>query len=128
VTDSSGTSAGKQRGKPFQKGVSGNPGGRPKSFRALVLERTDDGAEIVEYAIRVMRGRLSLEKDDTDEKPSIRERTEAAQLLAKMAGALSSLTLEVGDSLTALTDEQLEKRYQALIAKGTASSTGPVAQ
>jgi Family of unknown function (DUF5681) len=38
--------AGKQRGKPFQKGKSGNPYGRPKGSRnatALALESLLDG-------------------------------------------------------------------------------------
>ena len=31
-------------GKPFPKGVSGNPGGRPRGLAAYVRENTDGGA------------------------------------------------------------------------------------
>jgi hypothetical protein len=63
-------------GRPFQPGQSGNPGGRPKSFAALVRERTDDGAALVDYAIRVHSGlEVSLEDAKT-----MKERVAVAQL------------------------------------------------
>lgn len=34
----------KPRGRPFPKGVSGNPGGRPKSERAFLVERYGEDA------------------------------------------------------------------------------------
>ena len=38
---------GKPRGRPFPKGVSGNPGGRPKSERAYLVERYgEDGKSL----------------------------------------------------------------------------------
>lgn len=38
---------GKPRGRPFPKGVSGNPGGRPKSERAYLVEKYgEDGKSL----------------------------------------------------------------------------------
>jgi len=39
------------------KGVSGNPGGKPKSFGALIREQTGDGAELVAIALEIVRAR-----------------------------------------------------------------------
>lgn len=46
------------RGKPFAKGVSGNPRGRPKkdfAAQALVAAATHDGADIVRIVDEIMR-------------------------------------------------------------------------
>ena len=43
-------------GRPFPKGVSGNPGGRPKGLAAYVREQTFDGEELVDFMLSVMRG------------------------------------------------------------------------
>lgn len=42
-------------GRPFSKGVSGNPGGRAKSFGNFIREQTNDGKELVELALRLLR-------------------------------------------------------------------------
>jgi hypothetical protein len=59
-------------GRPFLPGQSGNPGGRPKLLSTLVKEQTQDGAELVEFMVRVLRNK----------RQSMRLRMEAAAWLA----------------------------------------------
>lgn len=44
-------------GRPFAPGNRANPGGRPKSFGALIRQQTDDGAELVAIALEIVRAR-----------------------------------------------------------------------
>src|SRR3712207_1629766 len=59
-------------GRPFGKGVSGNPGGRPKGLAARVRTATGDGEEIVDLMLSVLR----------DKRASNRDRIDAAKWLA----------------------------------------------
>jgi hypothetical protein len=54
------------RGRPFHPGASGNPGGRPKGTRRFaqkIRKATHGGAELVEFALEVMRGPDNAMKD-----------------------------------------------------------------
>jgi hypothetical protein len=72
VAQNSNGSAASPHGRPFPKGVSGNPGGRPKGLVHRIREETGDGAELVAYMLGVFR----------DEREPTRTRIEAATWLA----------------------------------------------
>lgn len=45
----------------FPRGKSGNPGGRPKAavaMAALIREKTNDGADLVDFALKVQKGEI----------------------------------------------------------------------
>src|SRR5713101_2813867 len=53
--------------RPFPKGVSGNPDGRPRGtreFAELIAGETRGGKELVEFALRVFRGEEEFRSED----------------------------------------------------------------
>ena len=71
----------------FLPGQSGNPGGRPVGLSGLIRESTNDGAELVEFMLKVFRGEL----DD-----SVRTRADAATWLADRAFGKPAQTANIG--------------------------------
>jgi hypothetical protein len=61
--NSTGTARAGVRGRPFRPGESGNVGGRPKGFGALIREQTRDGAELVDFALSILRGKRGAKLD-----------------------------------------------------------------
>ena len=85
----------------FLKGTSGNPAGRPLGFRAYIKESTDEGNELVEVVLGVLR----------DLNASNRERMEAARWLAdrgfgKPAAVRDDDVPGIGDFTIVINDHQ----------------------
>lgn len=71
----------------FKPGQSGNPGGRPAGLAALVKQETRDGAELVEFYLRILRGK----------RQPLRYRLEAASWLADRGFGKAVQQVEVGN-------------------------------
>ena len=89
-------------GRPFPKGVSGNPGGRPKGLAAYVREQTLDGEEIVDVMISVMRG-----EKVGGLKPTVSHMMDATTWLADrgFGKALQQSRVDVNDNRESVRDE-----------------------
>ena len=96
-------------GKPFLKGVSGNPGGRPRGLAAYVRESTGNGQEMVDLMTSIMRGETI-----DGIAPRIRDRMDAASWLADRAFGkpttqieATSRSMNVDMTLSELSTERL---------------------
>jgi hypothetical protein len=70
----------------FKPGQTGNPGGRPRGLAELVRQETKDGAELVAFHLRILRGR----------KQPLRYRLEAAAWLADRGFGKAIQQVDVG--------------------------------
>jgi hypothetical protein len=50
-------------GRPFPKGVSGNPGGRPRGLVRRIRAETRDGDELLEFMVSVFRDESAARRD-----------------------------------------------------------------
>ena len=94
-------------GRPFLKGVSGNPGGRPRGLAAYVRENTDGGEEIVQLMVGILRGNVI-----GGQVPKIRDRMDAATWLAdrafgKAVAQVETKSLNVDMGLNEISTEEL---------------------
>lgn len=105
----SGKSAG---GKPFPKGRSGNPGGRPKVDPNV--------KEALSAASPVAAARLIQLVRSDDEDVALK----ASMAVLDRVYGKPTQKVEVKE-LDSLTDEQLEARYRALVSSATTTATEP---
>ena len=70
----------------FKPGQTGNPGGRPRGLAERVRQETKDGAELIAFMLRILRGR----------KQPLRYRLEAAAWLADRGFGKALQQLDIG--------------------------------
>ena len=87
-------------GKPWPKGVSGNPGGRPKGVAAYIREQTKDCQELVDRLIKVARGETGA---------SQRDQNEAMKILLERGLGRPTETVLTGEIGTPAADALLEQ-------------------
>jgi hypothetical protein len=94
---------GASRGRPFKKGESGNPGGRPKEIKDVQALARSHTAEAIETLVEIMR----------NGKPD-RARSAAAELLLDRGWGRAPQTIDIPDErekiLANLTDDELIER------------------
>lgn len=108
----------------FLGGSSGNPAGRPRGFRALaahVRRETNDGAELVDFALAVLR----------DATLDVRARFALCWLSNRgWEKPLVAVDIEVSSEATppeAMTPLEREQRIDELLAKRTAAKRAQIA-
>ena len=98
-------------GRPFEKGRSGNPGGRPKGLAAKAREHADKALEVLSSAL-----------SDADAKVRI---AAAKELLDRGFGKAVAMTADVTGKLDDIDDDTLDSAIDALrAAVGASGKTG----
>lgn len=91
------------RGRPFTKGQSGNPGGRPKGIVARVKELIgEDGQDMLSILDGIARGTTTITVMDAEGKPveigpSFKDRRECAAALLDRGFGRPTTKIEGGD-------------------------------
>lgn len=94
--------AGTQNLKPWVKGQSGNPGGRPKGIAAKAREHTDKAVQVLADAL-----------DSKDERVRV---TAAEKLLDRGYGKPLTMTADVTKRLDDWTDDDIDAAISAIKA------------
>lgn len=112
-----------ERGRPFPKGTSGNPGGRPKWERHLRKALSAGSPDVAELLLGLIRGNIRnvIRTDDGDlieVDPHMKERLKAAELwLAYMVAKPKEASSEdKKPERRPWTDEQVENALRKLDA------------
>lgn len=101
----------KKVGVPFEKGQSGNPGGRPKGIAAKAREHTDKALQVLVDAL-----------DEEDPKVRI---AAAKEIIDRGFGKSLTMTADVTNKVEDLDDESLDAAISVLkSAIGIADETG----
>jgi hypothetical protein len=84
-------------GRPWQRGQSGNPGGRPPGLARLAREATADGVDVVGFFVLVSRGEKPTGWPDT-EKLTAEHMIRANEWLADRGFGKAPLQIEMNDN------------------------------
>ena len=106
-----------QIGRPFPKGVSGNPGGRPKGIAAKAREHTDSALDVLVNGLTDADGRIRI--------------AAAKEILDRGYGKALTMTADISNKIEEFDDESLDAAISALrsaISSDGETDSGEVAQ